>query len=74
MAKKSKALKKNEQPEKGRPKVPAGTILYCWRINHPKFGWVGGDDDDHWEEKESIILDRMAYCMYPCELITKVTT
>jgi hypothetical protein len=74
MAKKAKASKKSEEPEKRASEFPAGTTLYCWRVNHPKFGWLGGHDDDHWEEKESTITDRMEYSLYPCELITKVTT
>jgi hypothetical protein len=72
MAKKRSATKKAVEPEVEKVVYPPGTTLYCWKFNHPKVGWCGGHDDDHWEEKESIILDRMAYCPYETELISKV--
>ncbi len=71
MAKKKATRKKTEE---GQKKVPAGTTLYCWKLKHPKVGWVGGHDDDHWEESEAIIRERMSYCEYETELISKVTT
>ena len=72
-----KARKKNtEKPveeEKDKAMIPVGTTLYCWRFNHPKVGWVGGDPDDNWEESEDTIRGRMKYCPYESELISKVT-
>lgn len=69
--KKTKEKPVEEQKEKGM--IPAGTTLYCWRFNHPTVGWVGGDNDDHWEESEDAIRGRMKWCPYESELISKVT-
>jgi hypothetical protein len=71
-----KRISKKEQDLTNTPEkvIPTGTTLYCWKFNHPKFGWCGGHKDDWWEDKESVIRDRMVFCPYETELISKVTT
>lgn len=72
MAKKRVSKKDQNQTETFNKVIPVGTTVYCWKFKHPKVGWSGGHDDDFWEEKESVIRDRMAFCPYETELISKV--
>jgi len=78
MMKKRAKKKTSDVVEVSKEQHPPGTTLYCWKFNHPKVGWCGGHDDDHWELSEDAIKQRMAICQeefgYETELISKVTT
>jgi hypothetical protein len=49
-----------------------GDRIYCWKFNHPKFGWCGGHADDQWSTDRKVIETRMSYCEWPTELIEAV--
>ena len=61
--------KRKEQPRDNRS---YGTRLFCWRFNHPKFGWCGGHDDDNWTPKKEAVQSAMQHCEWPSELLEKV--
>lgn len=45
--------------------------LYCWKFEHPKFGWVGGCDNDRWSPSRIEIESNMRHCEWPSELLIK---
>lgn len=63
----------NELTNEARPRrlFKPGAVIYCWRFQHPKHGWIGGSHSEDWSQNPAIMLSRMEHCEYPKELITE---
>jgi len=64
--------KKSQAYNRSRYSWPPLTRLYCWRFQHPIAGWCGGTWDDDWSDDIEEIIERMAQCEWPTELIRAV--
>ena len=49
----------------------ARNLEYSWKMLHPKFGWMGGDDSDEWHADRAVAESRASLCQYEIEIVSR---